>query len=40
MKTRGWPKANSFGLVADIVDYGDTKNRLERLASTLKLPGK
>jgi hypothetical protein len=27
------------GLVADFVDYGNTKNRLERLTSKLELPG-
>lgn len=28
------------GLVSDFVDYGNTKNRLERLGAKLELPGK
>jgi N-acyl-D-aspartate/D-glutamate deacylase len=28
------------GLIADFVDYGNTKNRLERLTTKLELPGK
>ncbi len=28
------------GLIADFVDYGNTKNKLERLTAKLELPGK
>jgi hypothetical protein len=34
-----WP-AELAGLVADFVDYGNTKDRLERLTEKLELYGK